>query len=464
LSQQSLLQSLFDEQERRPLTVAELNAQVRRELERGFTNVWVEGEITNFTSHRSGHWYFSLNGDGAQIRACCYKSSNWRIRFKPSNGLTVRVRGRLTVYEPRGEMQLLVESLEPVGEGALQVAFEQIRAKLDAEGLFADGLKRKLPLLPRRVGVVTSADGAAYHDILNVITRRTRSVSIVLVPTRVQGENAGEEIRKAVLFANRYNTRVSMNQQIDVLIVGRGGGSSEDLWAFNEERLARTIRESQIPVISAVGHQVDFTICDFVADLRAATPSAAAEIVAACEEHLTQIIDSRSRDLEQAMAHKMLALSHDYTELKLSPVFVEFPNRIERLRGDVDDLRERLDDGVSTMIERHSTKLDRFRSQLSPVALTSKLGTVRTAVAVINEKQIASMLRILNRASERLALGMASLDALSPLSVMKRGYSITQKQSGEVVHDVAAVKEGEKLDIRLAKGRLKTEVVSRETE
>ena len=275
-------------------------------LRKGFANVWVEGEITNFAGAKSGHWYFSLNGEGSQIKACCFKSTNWKIRFKPSNGLTVRVRGKLTVYEPRGEYQLMVESLEPVGEGALRVAFEQIKTKLEAEGLFAVDLKRKLPLLPRRVGVVTSPSGAAYHDILTVLTRRARSVSIVLIPTRVQGENSGEEIRSAVLFANRYNKRVSASERIDVLIVGRGGGSSEDLWAFNEERLARAIRESAIPVISAVGHEVDFTISDFVADLRAATPSAAAELVAACEEQLVDLIESQTDDLWQAMEHKML--------------------------------------------------------------------------------------------------------------------------------------------------------------
>src|SRR6476620_9126194 len=328
------------------MTVAELNAQVKRDLERGFANVWVEGEITNFAGAKSGHWYFSLNGEGSQIKACCFKSSNWKIRFKPSNGLTVRVRGKLTVYEPRGEYQLMVESLEPVGEGALRVAYEQIRARLETEGLFAPTLKRKLPLLPRRVGVVTSPSGAAYHDILTVLTRRARSVSIVLIPTRVQGDNSGEEIREAVLFANRYNTRVGVNERIDVLIVGRGGGSSEDLWAFNEERLARAIRDSAIPVISAVGHEVDFTICDFVADLRAATPSAAAEMVAACEDQLVDLIDSRTDDLWQAMEHKMLESMHAYQTFSLSSVFIEFPNSIEDLKCDIDTLLTRAHDAV----------------------------------------------------------------------------------------------------------------------
>jgi exodeoxyribonuclease VII large subunit len=458
LTQPSLLQSLFDEQERRPLSVAELNAQVRRELERGFSNVWVEGEITNFTGAKSGHWYFSLNGDGAQIKACCFKQTNWRIRFKPTNGLTVRVRGKLTVYEPRGEYQLSVESLEPVGEGALRVAYEQIHAKLEAEGLFSPALKRKLPLLPKRVGVVTSATGAAYHDIHNVLTRRTRSVSIVLIPTRVQGENAGEEIREAVIFANRYNKRVKPDQRIDVLIVGRGGGSSEDLWAFNEERLARAIRESAIPVISAVGHEIDITICDFVADLRAATPSAAAEMVAACETQLLDFIDAKADDLWQAMSHKILDSAHRLQGLSLSPVFIEFPNSIEDLKCDVDSLATRARDAFTDIHKKAETRLDRIETQLSPLKLSSKLGSARTRLALLDEKQRVAVRRAVETSSERLALGMRSLDTMSPLAVMQRGYSITQKRSGEIVRDATSVKTGEQVNIRLAKGNLRAEV------
>jgi exodeoxyribonuclease VII large subunit len=462
LTQPSLLQSLFDEQERRPLTVAELNAQVKRELEKGFSNVWVEGEITNFTGAKSGHWYFSLNGQGAQIKACCFKSTNWKIRFKPSNGLTVRVRGKLTVYEPRGEYQLSVESLEPVGEGALLVAYEQIKAKLDAEGLFATELKRKLPLLPKRVGVVTSPTGAAYHDILTVLTRRTRSVSIVLIPTRVQGENSGEEIRSAVLFANRYNQRAKPQHRIDVLIVGRGGGSSEDLWAFNEERLARAIRESQIPVISAVGHEVDFTICDFVADLRAATPSAAAELVAACEEQLVDFIDAKADDMWQAMRHTMLESVHRLQALALAPVFTEFPNSVGDLRCDVESLLTRARELVGSTHGRSAARLQCIDTQLTPLSVTSKLGAAKTRLALIMEKQRTAVTRSMRTRTEQVALNMTSLDAMSPLSVMKRGYSITQKRSGEIVRDSASVDVGEELNIRLAEGSIKAEVLKTE--
>lgn len=446
------------------MTVAELNAQVRASLESSFSSVWVEGEIMNFAAVSSGHWYFSLNGAGSQVKAACFKSSNWKIRFRPTDGLRVRVRGKLTLYEPRGEYQLMVESLEPVGEGALIVAFEQIKAKLDAEGLFAAELKRRLPLLPRRVGVITSATGAAYHDILTVLTRRTRSVSIVLIPTRVQGENAGEEIRQAVLFANRFSDRSVDGQKIDVLIVGRGGGSSEDLWAFNEERLARAIRASKIPIISAVGHEVDFTIADLVSDLRAATPSAAAEIVASCEAELVAFIDQRTDGLAQALRHKLLALTNDLQRLALSSVFVEFPNDIERLKCEIDDLGSQIRDTVAAKISLASTKLDGITTQLSPLRLASKLGSAKTNLALLDEKGSAAMLRSLDKNSERLSLGMASLDALSPLSVMSRGYSITENESGKVVHDSQQIAAGEKVNIRLAKGKLKAEVLTSDPE
>ena len=444
--------------------MAELNAQVKRELEKGFANVWVEGEITNFTGAKSGHWYFSLNGEGSQIKACCFKNTNWRIKFKPSNGLKVRVRGKLSVYEPRGEYQLSVESLEPVGEGALRVAFEQIKAKLETEGLFSPALKRKLPLLPKRVGVVTSSTGAAYHDILTVLTRRTRSVSIVLIPTRVQGENAGEEVREAVVFANRYNQKVAAEHRIDVLIVGRGGGSSEDLWAFNEERLARAIRESSIPVISAVGHEVDFTICDFVADLRAATPSAAAELVAACEEQLVSFIDSQTDDLWQAMDHQMLEAMHRYQALSLSPVFIEFPNSIDDRKCDLDSLLERASDAVEEIHKGIAARLTRIESQLTPLSVTSKLGSAKTRLALLDEKRRSAIERAMKSGTEKLALAARSLNAMSPLAVLDRGYSITQKRSGDVVRDASAVKPGDELNVRLAKGSVKTEVLSVENE
>src|SRR2546427_811026 len=284
---QPLLASLFDETERQPVSVSEQTAAIRGTWEKQFAPGWVEGEISNFRAHGSGHWYFTLKDEFAQLRAACYRSSNQRIRFRPEEGLQVRARGRLSVYEPKGEYQLIVETLEPVGAGALQLAFEQTKARLQAEGLFAAELKRPVPMFPRRIGVITSANGAAIRDILNVISRRTRTVHVLFAPARVQGDGATGEVVRAIKFLNEFHARALREgrheEGIDVMIVGRGGGSIEDLWTFNEEVLARAIRTSAIPVISAIGHETDFTIADFVADLRAPTPSAAAVSLAGRE-------------------------------------------------------------------------------------------------------------------------------------------------------------------------------------
>jgi exodeoxyribonuclease VII large subunit len=457
-----LLQSLFDDQEPEPLTVSQLNAQVRSDLERRFSSVWVEGEIVNFAAARSGHWYFTLHDGLTQIKVAVYKASNWRIRFQPFDGLQVRLRGRITLYEPRGEYQMLAESLEPVGEGALKVAFEEIRSRLEREGLFDEALKRALPPFPRKVGVVTSPNGAAFFDILHVLSRRTRSVSIVLIPTRVQGENSGEEIRQGILFANEFNLKAEERHRIDVLIVGRGGGSSEDLWAFNEERLARAIRGSLIPVISAVGHEVDFTIADLVADLRAATPSAAAEMVAQREDDLEAYIHGRTQDLTQIINYKLLQARSDLQELALAPVFAEFPGRIRDWRYRLDDSSEQMREAFEAKLKSSTDRLERTVSRLSPARLAARAAANGTRLAVLGERQAAAIKRIIGRKEEGIKVGMASLDALSPLSVLGRGFSITETERGDILRDAKQVKKGDRLKIRLANGKLRTEVLETE--
>src|SRR5207253_9374044 len=322
---QPFLASLFDETERRPVSVSELTAQIRGVLEKRFAAVWVEGEISNFRAHNSGHWYFTLKDEFAQVRAACYRSSNQRIRFRLEDGMQVRARGRLSVYEPKGEYQLIVESLEPVGAGALQLAFEQTKARLQAEGLFAAELKRAIPVFPKRVGVVTSLNGAAIRDILHVISRRTRSVHILIAAARVQGYGASHELVRAIRFLNEHHQsslrQGSFDGGIDVMIVGRGGGSIEDLWAFNEEAVARAIRSSAIPIISAVGHETDFTIADFVADMRAPTPSAAAEMVAAHEAQLCSLLATLTANLARSIRFRIAGSRTQVQELALSPAF-----------------------------------------------------------------------------------------------------------------------------------------------
>lgn len=432
-----LLRALFEDEEQRPLSVSELNSQVKTDLERRFQNVWVEGEIHNFSAAQSGHWYFSLHDSASQIRAACYRGSNQRIRFQPFDGLQVRVRGRLTLYEPKGDYQMLVESLVPVGEGARRVAFEQIRAKLAAEGLFDVALKRPLPSFPRRIGVVTSPTGAAFYDILNVLSRRARSVSIVLIPARVQGETAAFEISRAVRLANEYNERSGVEGKIDALIVGRGGGANEDLWAFNEEPVARAIRASVIPIISAVGHEVNFTLADLASDLRAPTPSAAAEIVAQREVDICATLDRRAADLERIMNYRLLVAQSRVRDLSMSPVFLE-------------------------TVKRANARLDVISAQLSPLRIASKLGDGKTKLGLLDQRVNSAVVGVVEAKGDALNISAAKLHALSPLKVFARGFAVVQKESGEIVSDAAKVEIDEDLSIRLEKGTLRTKVISKE--
>lgn len=414
---QPLFNALFDETERKPLTVSQLTTSIRTALESRFAAVWVEGEISNFKDHSSGHWYFTLKDENAQLRAKCFRSTNMRIRFRPANGLKVRARGKLSVYAPRGEYELVVDALDPVGAGALQVAFEQLRARLQAEGLFANELKRPLPVFPRRVGIVTSPTGAAIRDILNVISRRTRTVHVLFAPAKVQGDLAGPDIARAIRFINLYHERALREGRtadlVDVLIVGRGGGSTEDLWAFNQEEVARAIRKSAIPVISAVGHETDYTIADFVADHRAPTPSAAAEIVAAHEDQICSSLERLGKQLVRLTRFQVVQLRARVQKQAMSRAFHEVQSRLNNARS-------------------------RFE------AASSACDT-------------AMQLKV-QEGHERLALAAASLDALSPLGVLQRGYAIAQDVAGKPLRDASSVSQGDAVSVRLAKGRLHTRV------
>ncbi|MEO7673406.1 MAG: exodeoxyribonuclease VII large subunit, partial [Pyrinomonadaceae bacterium] len=370
--------------------------------------------------------------------------------------------GRLSIYEPRGEYQMIVESLEPVGEGALAVAYEQIRAKLDEEGLFDEALKRTLPAFPRRIGIVTSPTGAAYFDILNVLSRRARSISIVLIPTLVQGETAGAQISSAIRFANRYNDSANLPDKIDVLIVGRGGGSSEDLWAFNEEIVARHIRASAIPIISAVGHEVDFTIADLAADLRAATPSAAAEIVARAEQEIAEHLSRRTSDLMQLMNYRLLQAQTDLQSLAMAPVFAEFPAKVRELRHRAADLFSRAAAAATSNLRSEDLRYSEAEARLSPVRLAAKIADNTMRLALLNQRSEVLGGDLTQERHQLLSMAMARLDALSPLSVLKRGFSITETADGTIVRDSAQAKAGDEVKIRLANGKLDAVVLASE--
>jgi exodeoxyribonuclease VII large subunit len=453
---QPLLASLFDEVERRPVTVSELTQSIRGELEKRFASVWVEGEISNLYAPNSGHWYFTLKDEFAQMRAACYRSTNQRIRFRPEDGLQVRARGRVSVYEPKGEYQLIVEALDPVGAGALQLAFEQTKARLQAEGLFAAELKRAIPFFPRRVGVVTSPTGAAIRDIINVISRRTRSVHVLFAPARVQGEDAAHEIVRAIKFLNDHHARAlsdgSHDTGIDVIIVGRGGGSIEDLWAFNEEAVARAIRNSAIPVISAVGHETDFTIADFAADLRAPTPSAAAELVAAHEEQLCSQLDSLTRNLARSIRFRLNAERSRVQELAYSRGFDEVRGQLRTAITATGDAEYRLQTSIAVALQSALRRLDAAAHALTPSHLRERVATGRARFDALCHARDAALTARMERASQHFSLAAAALDAMSPLKVLERGYAIAQDANGGIVREAKAVSVGDALRLRLWKG------------
>jgi exodeoxyribonuclease VII large subunit len=454
--------SLFDEAERRPLSVSELTSQVRGAIENRFASVWIEGEISNFHTASSGHWYFTVKDEGAQLRATCFRGVNCRIRFRPSDGLLVRVRGKLTVYEPRGEYQMTVEALDPVGAGALRVAFEQLKERLAAEGLFDEELKRELPVLPRRVGVVTSPTGAAIRDIIRTVERRTRTVSILLAPTRVQGEGAGREIARAIRVLNEHHLRALAEARgedcVDVIIVGRGGGSSEDLWAFNEEEVARAIRSSVVPVISAVGHETDFTISDFAADVRAATPTAAAEIVAEREDEIGGYVERLTHAFVNAARYRLLVERARVQEAAMSPGFDEVRMRLRVAREELNDARRGLERRAAELNRAARRRLEAVAAKLSPAQMSSAASRTRVRLTLEGAALEAAARARLEDARSRLVVAVASLDAMSPLAVLGRGYALAQDARGRVLRSTSSVRTGERVRVRLSEGSLRCRV------
>lgn len=440
--------------EKRILTVSQLTTLVRGVLEENFEHVWVEGEISNVAMPVSGHLYFTLKDAGAQIRCVMFRGSVRALRFKPRDGMGLIVRGRVTVYDQRGEYQLVADYLEPRGLGALQLAFVQLKEALAKEGLFADGHKKSLPLLPRRIGVVTSATGAAIHDILQVLNRRFANVEVLLRPVKVQGEGAAAEIAAAIDDFNRYGA-------IDVMIVGRGGGSLEDLWAFNEEAVARAIYRSKIPVISAVGHEVDFTIADFVADLRAPTPSAAAELVIKSKEELTARVEFLRHRLIQGMERYLAeqgaaldALSHALRDPGML---------IGHLGQRVDDLMERLDHALRTTAHHRAASLAALglRLQLANPSLRVERG--RERLLTLNGRLLTGIGGRVDQWRQSLAVAGARLQSLSPLSTLERGYSIaTTIPAKVVIKDSSILAVNDRLELRFHRGSVICRVESDE--
>ncbi len=430
----------------RPLSVSELTADLKRLIEGAFGLLTVEGEISNCKAWSSGHVYFTLKDDYAQIRAVMFRTKVRLLKFRPEDGLRVVVRGRISVYEVKGEYQLVCETMEPQGLGALQAAFEQLKRRLQAEGLFAAERKRPLPVLPRRIGVVTSADGAALRDILRVLTTRHPSARIVIRPARVQGEGAADDLVRAL-------TAICRVPEVDVVIVGRGGGSTEDLWAFNDERLARTIATCPVPVISAVGHEVDFTIADFVADVRAATPSNAAELVVDRADNFRTRIDRATARLagalERVTERREAALDRAGARLRLWPVTVAMRDR------DRERLAARLTHAVNDRLARERGRFDALRRRLERRDVHRVAADLRTRLVSADGRLRDPIARRRLAADARTRELAGRLDALSPLGVLGRGYAVCWNDARtSIIRSSRAVKPGDGVRVTLADGEL----------
>lgn len=438
---------LQPDERRRIYSITELTREIKQHLEGEFFDLWVVGEISNFKQPPSGHLYFTLKDARCQLPAVLFRSARRFLKFRPSDGMAVLARGRLTLYEPRGSYQLQVEWMEPRGKGALQLAFEQLKAKLAAEGLFATERKRPLPLLPQRIGIVTSPSGAAIRDICRILHRRFPNVEMLLYPAQVQGDLAAGEIAKGIQVLNRLGG-------FDVLIVGRGGGSLEDLWPFNEEQVARAIAASAIPVISAVGHEVDFTIADFAADVRAATPSAAAEIVVSRKEDFLEHVSRLAKRLDQSSAHRMSEQRNRVERLAGHQAFLAVRHAFQVFSQRVDELsfrsRTLLDRGVGG----HRARVELMTRQLDAFRIDRQLGHSRTRLTHLDSLLRAAQRGRLTLAGQRLARSAARLEALSPLSVLGRGYSLTWDSSGTLVRDANAVAPGDPVRVTLRRGEL----------
>lgn len=433
-------------EQRKIYSVFALTTEIKGALDK-LGIIWVQGEISNFKHHSSGHMYFSLKDDRAQIKAACFRNSNLYLKFRPEDGLEVIARGRISVYEPRGDYQLIVEYMEPKGLGSLQLAFEQLKEKLRKEGLFDEDRKTPLPLLPQKIGIVTSPTGAAIRDMLRILKRRNASLNVLIYPAKVQGSGAAEEIAEGIRY---LNTRAD----IDVIIIGRGGGSIEDLWAFNEEIVARSISQSKIPVISAVGHEVDFTIADFAADLRAPTPSAAAELVSGARDDLRVTVQSLGARLLQAMRRSIEGRRLELERLARNRSFNVAPNMIRDFQQRFDEATLRLKLTAAGYISNIRHREQMLCTRLTRIDLRLIIGRWRERVAYNRQAMISSIKVSLQQAGSRLQGAVGRIDALSPLAILQRGYAICRDAAGGIVKDAKRMAVGQRVEIILASGEL----------
>ena len=432
-------------------TVSRLNQTVRMLLEQQMGQVWISGEISNFTQPASGHWYFTLKDDGAQVRCAMFRNSNRRVTFRPQHGQQVLVRANITLYEPRGDYQIIVESMQPAGVGLLQQQFEQLKQKLSLEGLFDAQHKQPLPSPAHQIGVITSKTGAALHDILHVLQRRDPSLPVVIYPTAVQGDDAPAQIVRAIQLANQ-------RAECDVLIVGRGGGSLEDLWSFNDERVARAIFASRIPIVSAVGHETDVTIADFIADLRAPTPSAAAEVVSRNQQELLRQIQGQQQRLEMAMDYFFANLQQRFTRLHHRLQQQHPQLRLARQQTTLDRLRQRLNHAVENRLRLATQQQQRVTQRLNQQQPQGRIHRAQTRIQQLEYRLSQLITARLGSTRQRFGTAIAQLEAVSPLATLARGYSVTTATDGKVLKKTKQVKAGDLLTTRVEDGLIESQV------
>ncbi len=429
--------------------VSRLVREARSVLEGSFPLLWVEGEISNLAMPASGHIYFTLKDEAAQVRCAMFRMRNGALRFTPENGMQVLMRVRVTLYEGRGEFQLVVEHMEEAGEGALQRAFEALKHRLGQAGLFDQTHKQALPVLPKCIGIVSSPDGAAVHDVLTVLKRRFASIPVVLYPVAVQGRGSADQIAKAITLADA-------RQECDVLIIGRGGGSLEDLWSFNEEVVAQAIFDCELPIISAVGHEVDFTIADFVADVRAATPSAAAELAVPdgatwldqlqmyCQQ-LGQLLMHRLQQHQQTLDHAAVRLRHPQAQINAQNQHLE-------------SLAVRLTRSMQQKLTTHRNQLTLFSAGMQANTPEDIISKNKTTLGYCQQRLDATILQKIQRSESKLTEQTRTLSVVSPLNTLERGYSITTRDDGTVLQDISHIEKGDKIAVRLQTGSLACEV------
>lgn len=435
---------------RKIYSVSELAFKVRKQLEDAIGQIWITGEISNLALPASGHWYFTLKDNGAQLRCAIFKNRNRSARFTPEDGQQVLLRAKLSLYEPRGDIQLIGEYIEPAGEGALQIAFNRLKEKLQAEGLFAPELKRLIPKFPNKIGIITSPSGAAIRDVLTVLKRRMPQIPVIIYPSQVQGEKASKSLMEQLEIANEHN-------QCDVLLVTRGGGSLEDMWCFNDETLARKIRDSKIPVVSAVGHEVDTSISDWVADLRAPTPSAAAELLVPDQADLRQKLMQLERRLTGEFEHKL-----QVAQSKLDTLIARIAHPKQRLnhyKVELSSLNKSLFSAQKYLVQAKTAELKDLSTRLHGYNPKLQVAQAKSSLYQTNKSLTQSWKYLLKQKQQLLALKAQKLNNISPLATLERGYTITEDETGKAITSVKQAHKAQELTTRFVDGEVRSKLV-----